>query len=117
MKTLCKIKDILKALNTFEQRFEKTHQVSLNEAMLLCVLHESKEEMTPTNLAKSTDLSTSHTSKVIRILEEKKLIQRKLGHVDRRLMYFHLTEQGSQVVTKLQIEDTMIPEVLRPLFG
>lgn len=116
MKTLCKMKDIIKALTTFEERFEKTHQISLNEALLLCVLHESEKEMTPTNLAKSTDLSTSHTSKVIRILEEKKLIQRKLGHVDRRLMYFHLTEQGDRVVAHLQIEETMIPELLSPLF-
>lgn len=116
MKTICAMRDLFKAMSDFETAFEKVYKISLNEAMILCTLKEATDKMTATNLSKRTDLSPSHTSKMLRILEEKKLIVRTLGSVDRRQMHFHLSPAGSQRVSELALNKVDIPELLKPLF-
>lgn len=110
------MRDVFKAMANFGDTFEKVYKVSLNEAMILCALQESSTAMTATNLSKRTELTPSHTSKMLRILEEKKLIVRTLGNEDRRLMHFHLTPTGKKLVGELELEKVEIPEILKPLF-
>lgn len=116
MKTICAMRDVFKALANFEAAFEKVYQISLNEAIILCTLKSVSEKMTATSLAKQTDLSPSHMSKMLRILEEKKLIVRTLGSADRRQMYFHLSPAGRQRINELELDKVEIPELLKPLF-
>ena len=116
MKTICAMRDVFKAMGNFETAFEKMYQITLNEAMILCALKEASDKVTATNLSKSTDLSPSHTSKMLRILEEKGLIVRSLGSEDRRQMYFHLTQLGKQRVTELELDKVEIADLLKPLF-
>lgn len=116
MKTICAMRDLFKAMSDFETAFEKVYKISLNEAMILCTLKEATDKMTATNLSKRTDLSPSHTSKMLRILEEKKLIVRTLGSLDRRQMHFHLSTAGAQRVEELALNKVDIPELLKPLF-
>lgn len=117
MKTICVMRDVFKAMSKFEEAFESVYQVSLNEAMILCALQEaSPKNMTATSLSKRTELSPSHTSKMLRILEEKELIVRTLGEEDRRLMQFHLSQKGKKLVGQLEVEKVEIPELLKPLF-
>lgn len=42
MDSLCKIRDIYRAIATFEAEFEKHYNLSLNEGMLLCTLSKAK---------------------------------------------------------------------------
>ena len=112
MKTICAMRDVFKAMGNFETAFEKMYQITLNEAMILCALKEASDKVTATNLSKQT----SHTSKMLRILEEKGLIVRSLGSEDRRQMYFHLTQLGKQRVTELELDKVEIPDLLKPLF-
>ena len=113
MKTICVMRDVFKAMARFEDSFEKVYKISLNEAMILCALQEaSPKNMTATSLSKRTEL----TSKMLRILEEKELIVRTLGEVDRRLMQFHLSQNGKKLVGELELEKVEIPELLKPLF-
>lgn len=117
MKTICVMRDVFKAMSDFGDAFENMYKVSLNEAMILCALQEeAPKEMTATNLSKRTELTPSHTSKMIRILEEKKLIVRKLGSEDRRLMHFHLSPAGKELVEQLKLEKVTVPKILKPLF-
>ena len=102
MKTICAMRDVFRAMTSFETAFEKVYQISLNEAMILCTLKCSTERMTATSLSKQTDMSPSHTSKILRILEEKELIVRTLGNEDR--------------VNELELDKVEIPELLKPLF-
>lgn len=88
------MRDIYKALAGFEAQFEEVYGLSLNEAMILCALQEAQKEMTSTDLSARTEMGTSHTSKVIRTVEEKGLIKRALGETDKRQMYFSLTPKG-----------------------
>ena len=92
MNTICKMRDIYKALSIFETAFEEVYGISLNEAMVLCALREAGKEITSTAIAERTEMAPSHTSKVIRAVEDKGLIRRALGEVDKRQMYFSLTE-------------------------
>ena len=116
MKTICAMREVFRAMSSFETAFEKVYRITLNEAMILCILKDATERMTATNLSKSTDLSPSHTSKMLRILEEKGLIVRELGNEDRRQMYFHLSSTGKQRVSELEVDKVEMPELLKPLF-
>ena len=107
MKTICVMRDVFKAMARFEDSFEKVYKISLNEAMILCALQEAlPKNMTATSLSKRTELTPSHASKMLRILEE----------VDRRLMQFHLSQNGKKLVGELELEKVEIPELLKPLF-
>ena len=117
MKTICVMRDVFKAMARFEDSFEKVYKISLNEAMILCALQEaSPKNMTATSLSKRTELTPSHASKMLRILEEKELIVRTLGEEDRRLMQFHLSQSGKKLIRQLALEKVEIPELLKPLF-
>ena len=116
MKTICAMRDVFKAMGNFETAFEKMYQITLNEAMILCALKEASDKVTATNLSKQTELSPSHTSKMLRILEEKGLIVRSLGSEDRRQMYFHLTQLGKQRVTELELDKVEIPDLLKSVY-
>lgn len=116
MNTICRMRDIYKALSCFEATFEKVHGLSLNEAMVLCALDESEEKMTSSALSARTEMGASHTSKVIRSVEEKGFIKRVLGTIDKRQMYFKLTPKGEKCLEEILQEQVEIPEILRPLF-
>ena len=116
MKTICVMREVFRAMANFESAFEEVYHLSLNEAMILCALQEAQEQMTATNLSKRTELSPSHTSKMLRILEEKKLIERTLGDADKRLMKFTLSKEGKKCVREMELEKVKIPEILKPLF-
>lgn len=42
MDSLCKIRDIYRAIATFEAEFEKHYNLTLNEGMLLCTLSKAE---------------------------------------------------------------------------
>ncbi len=116
MKTICAMREIIKAITRFEASFEEVHQLSLNEAIVLCALQNAGEKVAATVLSRQTELSPSHASKVLRSLEEKQLIVRSVGDLDKRQMYFHLTPAGEQRIKALDAEKTEIPQLLQPLF-
>lgn len=115
MNTICKMRDIYKALSIFETAFEEVYGISLNEAMVLCALREAGKEITSTAIAERTEMAPSHTSKVIRAVEDKGLIRRALGEVDKRQMYFSLTGAGKKRLNELDLDKVEIPEMLKPL--
>ena len=110
------MRDLYKALSHFEAEFEAKYGVTLNEAMILCSLNESGKKMTSTALAERTEMTPSHTSKVIGSTEDKKLIERSLDKEDKRLMLFSLTREGKKLVTALNLDNIEIPNLIKPLF-
>ena len=115
MNTICKMRDIYKALSIFETAFEEVYGISLNEAMVLCALREAGKEITSTAIAERTEMAPSHTSKVIRAVEDKGLLRRALGEVAKRQMDFSLTEAGKKRLNELDLDKVEIPEMLKPL--
>lgn len=90
METLCRIRDIYRAIAEFEVKFMQEFDLSLNEGMLLCTLLNTPKR-TSSEIAEALGLSASNTSKVIRSVEDKKLITRLVGKTDKRQMHFALT--------------------------
>ena len=82
--------------------------VSLNEAMALCCI--GGDTLTASVISENTGLSASHTSKVIRSIEEKELIVRNLGDKDKRQMHFTLSDKGRECLEALKANEIEIPE-------
>ena len=102
--TLCKIRDLYRAIAEFESSFSKTYGISLNEGMLLCTLLD-KGRMTSSELADALGLSHSNASKVIRSAEEKDLITK-------RQMNFIPTTAGRELITRIKATTFQLPELL-----
>ena len=109
METLCRIRDIYRAIAEFEVKFMQEFDLSLNEGMLLCTLLTSSE------IAEALGLSASNASKIIRSVEEKKLITRLVGKADKRQMHFALTPEGKNRITVIKNNTPEIPALLQEI--
>jgi DNA-binding MarR family transcriptional regulator len=109
---LCKIRELYRAITEFESNIIKDYGLTLNEAMLLCSLTD-KELLTSTEISEALGLSCSNTSKVIRSVEDKKLIKRNLSEEDRRSMLFNLTDAGKQKLKEIKSFAQDLPENLK----
>ena len=113
MDTLCKIRDIYRAIAEFEVQFMQLYDLSLNEGMLLCTLL-NRPKLTSSEIAEALGLSASNTSKVIRSVEDKKLITRLIGRGDKRPMHFALTGvEGKSRITDIKNAVFEMPELLQ----
>lgn len=112
METLCKIRNIYRAIVEYEGCFQKMHNLCLNEGMLLCGLSKG-EKLTSGEIARSMGLTNSNTSKVIKSVEEKKLIKRTLGKSDKRQIYFSLTKEGWNKLEEISCNKVEVPALLK----
>lgn len=112
MENLCKIRDVYRAIAEFEGQFVQQYNLSLNEGMLLCGLLD-KPRLTSGEIAEALGLTCSNTSKLIRSVEEKKLVARIVGKVDKRQMYFSLTTEGKERITKIINSNYELPAILQ----
>ena len=94
------MRELLKAHSDLETRLMEQYGVSLNEAMALCCI--GGDTLTASVISENTGLSASHTSKVIRSIEEKELIVRNLGDKDKRQMHFTLSDKGRECLEALK---------------
>lgn len=112
METLCRIRDLARALTEFEQQFEHRYGLSLNEGVLLCRLCRHTT-LTSGEIAETLHLSCSNASKVICSVERKGLVCRKMGDDDKRRMLFSLTEKGRHELERLKVCSVEPPELIR----
>lgn len=112
METLCKIRDVYRAIAEFEGQFMQTYNLSLNEGMLLCTLL-ARPKLTSGEIAEALGLTASNASKVIRSVEEKKLIARLVGKSDKRQMHFALTAEGKARITAVKEGVFEMPPLLQ----
>lgn len=108
------MRELVRAIADLEEQLHSRFGISLNEAMVLCCL--ANEKVMATNISENTGLSPSNTSKVLRTAEEKNLVERSIGRVDRRQMSFALSDKGRQLLTELKTAHFAIPEFVKPLF-
>ncbi len=112
--TLCKIRDIYRAIAQYELSFEQAYGLCLNEGMALCSLSKT-ERLSSGEIAALLGLTSSNASKVICSIEEKGLVQRMHGHEDKRQMYFSLTPEGKLLMKKIKKTSIKPPELLRAI--
>ncbi len=111
MDTLCKIRDMYRAIAEFESRFEKVYQLGFNEGMLLCCLFRM-EKLSSGEIAGQLGLTNSNTSKVIKTMENRGFVKRLIGDNDKRQMYFSLTPEGRKKMEEVESGAIEIPELL-----
>ncbi len=111
---ICVMRDLMKTLSELENHLEESYGVTLNEAMVLCSI--GNETVTASSITSCTGLTPSHTSKVIRSAEDKGLIERELGKLDKRQMYFKLTSAGKSCLENIKEHGIDIPEWIAALF-
>ena len=112
METLCKIRDVYRAIAEFEVQFTQMYDLSLNEGMLLCTLLNTPK-LPSSEIAEALGLSASNTSKVIRSVEGKKLITRLIGKEDKRQMRFSLTTEGKNRISDIKNATFELSELLQ----
>ena len=114
MDRVCKIRDIQRAVNQFEQGFEKTYGICLNEGMALCSLLKAGS-LSSGEIGELLGLTSSNNSKVIGSIEKKGLVERVIGTKDKRQMYFSLTPKGKELISSLKCEQIEIAPPLLEL--
>ena len=112
METLCRIRDLARAVADFEQQFGHHYGLSLNEGVLLCRLCRHTT-LTSGEIADVLHLSCSNASKVICSVERKGLVCRKLADEDKRRMLFSLTDKGRKELERLKVCSVEPPELIR----
>jgi DNA-binding MarR family transcriptional regulator len=110
MDKLCKIRDIQRAVNQFEQSFDKEYGISLNEGMAL-----KQGCLSSGEIGELLGLTSSNNSKIMRSVESKGLVERVMGTKDRRQMYFSLTPEGKELISAITCEQVEISPLLQKL--
>lgn len=113
MNSICKLKDIYKALHEFEASFLKQHGITVNEGIIICML--SNGPLKAGDICADCSLSTSRLSKVLGTLEQKGFVQRTVGENDRRMVFVELTSKGMDKKASMSESDVCIPESLSKL--
>ena len=110
--SICRIRDLSRAIEAYAQGFESRFGIGLTQAILLCQLRETPDAG-PGELAAALGLTGSHTSKLIALLEAQRLVKRRLCQEDKRCMRFSLTDAGRQRLSELEAADLPLPDILQ----
>ncbi len=114
MECICLMKDIYRAINSFEETFVKSFGLCINEAVVLCTLQN--KQLSSSEIAEQAGLKFSHASKIIKSIEDKGLIIRAIGHSDKRYMNFEISQSGKDILARIINNPVEIPELLLPIF-
>lgn len=118
LQNICLLRELTKAMAEVEIILNESFNLCLNESIVVCSIDASTEEcLSASEIAVLTSMTTSHTSKVIKSIEEKGLIVRQMGLADKRQMYFKLTIKGKRLLRAMNDDDLEIPEILKPIFN
>lgn len=110
MESICRLKEVYRALYEFEAKFLTTYGITINEGIILCLL--SSGARNAGEICEECSLSTSRLSKVLAMLESKGFVCRSIGVGDRRKVAVSLTEDGAAKVKAMKAEEICIPAFL-----
>ena len=114
MEAICGLKDVYKVLYQFERQFQVSHEMTINEAMLMCCLQDGDGKSAGA-LCEYIGLSPSRVSKIINSVEKMGYIERSISSEDKRQMLFSLTTSGWRKITEKRKIELHIPELYAQL--
>lgn len=114
MKLVCRIREIYKGLSELESEFLRVFGNNVNEMVVICSLSEGR--LSASEISLKTGMTASHLSKVMKLVENKGFVVREFGEMDKRQMYFELSNEGIELLRMVDEVDLHIPELLRPMF-
>lgn len=109
---ICRVRDLQRAVASFERSIERRYGICLNGSMMLCSLHRAGRRLSAGELAEWLGLTASNASKVLAALERKGLIGRVPGCADRRRTYFELTPAGERLLGEIRSGSPEVPPLL-----
>lgn len=109
---ICEIRSIYRKIGAFEQTLHNEFGLNINEAMLLCVVAD-KKNITSGEIAEEMSMTNSNTSKVISMLEKKRLICRHACKEDLRCMRFSITQKGEEMLAEMNCSDIELPDIFK----
>ena len=118
--SICRLRDVQRAISALEQSIERMYGLNINEAMLLCTLRQLSDEapqgeplsITAGRIAELLGLTCSNASKVIASVERKGLVERSPGIADKREKLFVLTPQGTARLAEMNCDEVPMPDIL-----
>lgn len=114
--TLCRVRDLYRAIGEFAEQFAGRFGLTLDEGMLLCTL-EKGGELSAGELATVLGLHLPKASKVIASVEARGMVARRIGQADRRQMLFSLTPAGREALAAVKEADIALPPMLAAAAG
>lgn len=105
-----KLRNVYKAIGSFETEMQKAVGLNLNEAMLLCLLSDGTK-MLAGDIAAKLALTRSNASKVIAALEKAELILREPCSEDSRCQKFHISDNGREKIKEMERKLMMPKEI------
>lgn len=100
MESIIKLKDIYKALYSFEKQYADANDITINEAIILYALRDGKPKAA-NELYDYVGLSKSRVSRILADIERKGFIVRKVGVKDKRHMLFTLSYAGNEKIKEI----------------
>lgn len=101
---ICRLKDIYKALYSFEKGFSESNGITINEGMVLCCMKDGRSR-SANELCEFVGLSNSRVSRIITTVESKGFILREMGSKDKRQMIFSLTNVGKGKIKEMLAQE------------
>ena len=112
MNTLCRIREVSRAIAEFEQCFEREYRLSMNEGVLLCCLARHGGTLVGRDCGDAPADLFEYVEGDPVGGGQGGFVIRKLGEEDKRQMYFSLTEAGRAELERLQPCRVALPELL-----
>lgn len=86
--------------NALKDQMDYINKGNQGELFILKSLHLCDQAMTPSELSLAMGSSTARVSALLRILEKKEQIERKMNKNDRRFIFVSLTDKGKERVVE-----------------
>lgn len=105
-----KLRNVYKAIGSFETDMQRSVGLNLNEAMLLCLLSDGSLILAG-EIAEKLALTRSNASKVIAALEKATLILRVPCSEDNRCQKFRISDNGRKKIKEMERKLMMPKEI------
>ena len=104
---------LMAAIRELESNLLDSTGCDLNQAMLLCVIAD--DSLSATEIASQIGVLPAQNSKLLAAAEDRGWVMRRLGHDDKRKIYFNLTEEGRRQLEKVKALNIDVPDLIRPI--
>lgn len=98
---------LVAALNEIDTRLRMLHGIGLNESVVLSSLGRSI--VSPTEISKASGISPSNLSRLLKGLEKRCLVERKIDDFDKRRLNFALSPSGHTLLEAVENSEILIP--------
>ena len=110
--TICRLREIHRAISGLDAEFQRKFGLNLNEAMLLCFL-AGQGSASVSELLDELGLTHSNMSKVLASAEKTSLISRKISPADHPVIMVSRTVEGRIRLASIRCEELVIPDLLK----